>query len=124
MKSEIYILDASAIINASFLPEGKLLTTELVRNEIKDHESKLLLESGQIKIFEPSKDSLETIKELIKEHKLKLSLFSEADISVLALALEFAKKEEVTIVTDDYDIQSLCSKIEINYRPVIFEGIR
>ena len=54
-----------------------------------------------------------------------LRFLSEADIQVLALALELKDKDcNPHIVTDDYSIQNVANKLGIQFAPLITFGIR
>ncbi|MEM3411948.1 MAG: ribonuclease VapC [archaeon] len=116
------VLDASAFINSSEVLTGKHITSPKVVLEIKDDKSKLLLEyslsQGFLEIKSPKKSFLEIIKKKAKEigsfHKL-----SEADLEVLALALEYGQD----IITDDYTIQNVAAFLKIAFHPVSFKPI-
>ena len=50
---------------------------------------------------------------------------SQADIEVLALALQLkAAHKKPTIVTDDYSIQNVASKLKIEFSPLATFGIK
>jgi len=113
----MYVLDASAFINLSELFEGELLTTPEVVKELKDLKSKALLEAKDVKVLSPRKEFIEVVKDKAKETGDTLS---DADVSVLALALE----KRATLVTDDYNIQNLCDEIGIPFKRASERGIK
>ncbi|HEC89888.1 MAG TPA: nucleic acid-binding protein, partial [Thermoplasmatales archaeon] len=79
-----------------------------------------LLEAG-LKIKKPSKDMIEIIRRKITETGDRLS---EADIELLALALEFKGEDiSVTILTDDYGIQNTADELDIAYQGIEQRGI-
>lgn len=82
-------------------------------------ESKIFLRLAlpQISVLRPARIYVEEVKEKSGEsgdlHKL-----SEADISLIALALQFSKEEkgETIVVSEDYAIQNYCSIYGLKYK--------
>lgn len=82
------------------------------------------VESGKLKVKMPEEHSVQKIKEASKTVGDVLYL-SEADMHVLALALEL-KKEGYSpfIVTDDYSIQNVAHQINVDFTSLMTFGIR
>ncbi|MFH1663670.1 MAG: hypothetical protein ABH986_02590 [archaeon] len=117
-----FVMDSAVILNNfnfSF-DETVYFTTNEVLDEIIDLRSKQLVESGlkqsKIKIKQPSTKSVSAVKKAAKEihvfHKL-----SEADFSVLALALEL----KFPLLSDDYRVQKVCLKLGLEFDSVFRE---
>ncbi|WP_290901185.1 PIN domain-containing protein [Ferroglobus sp.] len=113
----MHVLDATAII-ARKKVENAVTTPEVVE-EIKDEDSKLYLDVSGIKVEKVKEKFVKEVLEVAKKtgdiHKL-----SEADISVLAKALEY----KATIITDDYAVQNVAKALKLKFEPVIHSGIR
>ena len=111
-----YILDSSFFFSTQQLPSfsnKNLIITPEVKEEIKDHINQLridaLLANGTLKVLGYIQESLEELKQKIGSY-VNYSRLSLADRSILMLALSIKKHvpgAEVTIVTDDYEIQNI-----------------
>lgn len=113
----VNILDASALINGG-IPKDKNITVEEVYEEVMDERSKLEMELNSIQVERADEDYLKEITEVAEEtgdiHKLSI-----ADKKLLALALEYHKKEkEMKVITDDYAIQNVLEQLGISYSGV------
>jgi rRNA maturation endonuclease Nob1 len=98
------------------------LTTNLVFREFRDFRSRHLAENavqnGLLKIRDPLPRSVNKAKHLAIG--LECRNLSEADLSILALAIEFLPKgKEFSLVTDDHAMQFLCMSLAIPFEPVI-----
>jgi UPF0271 protein len=100
-----------------------------VKEEIKSNSIlwlrfELAMENGKIEIKTP----IEKYKIRIKETANKIGdsyLLSEADLDLLAIALELkAKGIKPKIVTDDYSIQNVASQMKIEFIPLATRGIQ
>lgn len=127
MKNKVLILDTSALIGGfnPNLEEPKQYIVPKVLEEARSLSTKLKLEtaisSGQIKVKEPSDESLATVEKEIEKTNDKVS---KTDIELLALAQELREAGEIpNIVTDDYAIQNLAELLEIKYSRVAQPGI-
>ena len=117
-------MDSAVILNNFNFSFGEdvYFTSNEILDEIIDFRSKHLVEiglkQGKIKVREPKKDSINLIKKAANElnipHKLSL-----ADISVLALAFEL----KFPLLTDDYHIQKVCLKLDLEFDSVFREKI-
>jgi len=130
-KRKILVLDASAFI-AGFDPLSidveqcsvPIVETELVADTLPWVRFNTAAESGKLKIKEPSVSFLDKVKESSKKVGDVLFL-SEADLQVLALAMEIKDTgEEPLIVTDDYAIQNVANKIGVEFASLMTFGIR
>lgn len=112
-----YVLDASAIISG-FVEKG--FTVPEVIREVKDYSSEFTMESlivsGKLDIREPSLGAVQKVEEAAKKTK---DILSEADVRVIALALDL----EGCVVSGDYGIQNVCGVLDIPYVSAGVEGI-
>ncbi len=127
----ILVLDASAFI-AGFDPLSVAqeqysvpkVREELASNSLPWIRFTTAVESGRLNIEAPSSRALKKVKEASKRVGDVLFL-SDADLQVLALALEL--KEEgykSQIVTDDYSIQNVADQLGIEFASLMTFGIR
>lgn len=127
MKDKVLILDTSALIGG-FNPNLEKPDQYIVPKVLEEAQSlstKLKLEtaisSDQIKVREPSKESLKKVEEEKRETKDQVS---KTDSQLLALAYELKESgKEPEIITDDYAIQNLAEILEISYSQVAKPGI-
>jgi endoribonuclease Nob1 len=116
----IYLIDTSAILSGRPLifNKQKCVTSPQISNELspggRDYFNfQMLLEKGLL-IMQPSKQSLDTIRKIIKEYG-EIQRLSNADQELLALAYEIQEggKEIPIIITDDYSIQNIANELHI-----------
>ena len=92
--------------------------TNLIFTEIKNTSDRYLLQflidASEIFIVTPSSSSLEHVKSFALKAG-NLNDLSEADISVLALALDIKQEKEVEIWSGDFDIQNVCTFLNLKY---------
>jgi len=82
------------------------------------------VENKKLHIKEPSADFVNKVKEASKMVG-DISFLSEADLQVLALALEIKNERQTPlIVTDDYSIQNVANQIGVGFAPLMTFGIR
>jgi UPF0271 protein len=126
-KKKILLLDTSAIIrgNLYFLKQfGELYTIPEVLMEIKDEDSLFKINFENIKVDRPSESSLKKVKKIVKKTGENLS---KTDMKLLAMAETFIRRDpniKVTIATDDYGIQNIAKKMNIDFISVSTEGIK
>jgi len=118
------LLDTSAIIRSDLnFSEGIYFVTPGVLCEILDENIKLIINSairkGLIKIAEPKEDSTREVKDAAAKTG-DIKTLSDTDIEILAAALE----KNLTVVTDDYGIQNVAGKLNLNYESMVQEGIK
>jgi UPF0271 protein len=130
MKKQIYIIDTSAILSGKpiNLTGENLVTTPSISEELqpggKDYvKFQLLIEKG-LKVILPSTESINLTKISAKETG-DLERLSNADIEILALALDINKNnvKEAIILTDDYSIQNVANNLNIKFLSISQRGI-
>ncbi len=130
MKKKIFIIDTSAILSGKpiTLTDASIVTTPGVSDEIspggRDFRRFELLKETGLTVQMPSTDTINIIKQTARKTGDDRRL-SNADIEILALALELNKKpdEEATILSDDYSIQNIASTLKIKYQGFLQKGI-
>ena len=114
------ILDTSAIIYLNrFDIFQEKLTVPGVINEVKDRISRLKLSSMELRVEEPSTESIEKVRK-VAESLGDIDKLSQTDIKVLALALE----KGYTIVSDDRNIQNVAKKLGIEFISIFSPRIK
>ncbi len=125
------VLDTSAFVGGfdPFSISEEQVTTLSVEQEVKRNPMTLLrldmaLESGRIKLRAPTKEFLEQVKACATSVGDSFYL-SATDVELLALALEIkAAGNNPQIVTDDYSIQNVATKLGLNYVSLVTFGIK
>ena len=123
-----YVLDASAFINGFNLISNNNFTIPEITAEIKDFESRLVLDmaidEGKIIIQDVETEYIGEVEKVISESGDVLRL-SGADKKLIALALMLSDKgKNVKVISDDYTIQNSLKIMEIPYSSIITEGIK
>ena len=123
-----YVLDASAFINGFKLISNNNFTVPEINAEIKDFESKLILDmaidEGKLIIRDVETEYIDEVEEIISKSGDVLRL-SEADKKLIALALMMSNRgENVKVISDDYTIQNSLKIMKIPYSSIITEGIK
>jgi endoribonuclease Nob1 len=125
------VLDTSAFV-AGFDPfsvSEEQFATPMVEEEIKAKNLTTLrfntaIESGRLKISEPSQEFLNKAKASATALGDSLVL-SKTDIEILALALQLkAEGSNPQIVTDDYAIQNVAAQLGLGFVSLATFGIR
>jgi len=128
-KVRTLILDATAFYAG--VPYSSLecyKTTAEVLKEVT-HSSKYLaiintlIDSKRLMVEEPPSEAYQRVRAVATETK-DISNLSEADISVLALALHYSEKGDAVIVSDDYAVQNVALALNIGFTPTMSRGIR
>ncbi|MCL7415500.1 MAG: DNA-binding protein [ANME-2 cluster archaeon] len=125
MEEKVYVIDTSGFIVGVEFTHGKMITVPGVVDEIIDSTSRLrfeLMHDAGLRVEPP----LGTFRDIIAsaaESTGDATVLSETDIDVLAKALELAQGSQVILITDDYAIQNVASKLSIEYRPAGSSGI-
>ncbi|NPA47983.1 MAG: hypothetical protein GXO14_05010 [Thermococci archaeon] len=119
MGGKVSVIDAAIFIQGLDV-EG--VTTPRVVEELRDPESRLLIEgligAGKVRVLSPSEKSVEAVKEAARRTGEAEEL-SEADVEVLALAYEL----NGVLLTDDYNLQNVAKIIGVEFR-TMKRGIR
>lgn len=130
-KKRVLVLDTSAFLSGfdSFSVYEEQVTVPMVEEEIKRKtinkvRFEAAVESGRIKIKEPSQDFESKAKAYASNIGDSYKL-STADMQLLALALEL-KTENYSpqIITDDYSIQNVATQMKIEFVPLATFGIK
>jgi UPF0271 protein len=127
----VIVLDTSAFI-AGYDPLSvsdeqfsvPMVMEELIANSLPWVRFNAAAESGKLRVRTPKERSMRIVKESSKALGDVLYL-SEADLHVLALALEL--KDEgysPSIVTDDYSIQNVANLLGVGFSSLMTYGIR
>ncbi|MCZ6648631.1 MAG: hypothetical protein O7B30_05270 [Thaumarchaeota archaeon] len=126
------ILDSTAFYaGIPFSSSEIMYTTPQVFDEIAKGKNvylrvKGLIDSDRLRILHPGEKSIAKIKNSSQAIE-GLGILSDADLSVVALAIEMAEVEpakKTVIVTDDYAIQNVAANMHVEYRAVMTRGIR
>jgi len=125
------VLDTSAFV-AGFDPfslSEEQVTVPKVEEEIKRNSMvkmrfEAALESGKVKVKAPSQEFVSKVKEASSKIGDSFKL-SETDTELLALALELKSSGyNSKIVSDDYSIQNVATKLEIEFLALATFGIK
>ena len=131
MKEKAIVLDTSAFI-AGFDPLAvpeKQYTVSEVKNELNAGSMPWMrfnaaIENGKITIMKPKDSCFQEILEASKKVG-DMRYLSEADLQVLALAMELKGRGlSPLIVTDDYSIQNVANKIDVEFTSLMTFGIK
>ncbi len=118
----IYIADASLFITRRRL-EGSIITVPSVVEELRDENSRTTMELMNVRIEPPLGD-------FKKEVRMKAGItrdseeLSETDIDILAKALEYSRREEAVLVTDDFAVQNTALQLGIEIMPAAQRKIK
>jgi endoribonuclease Nob1 len=130
MKKKVFIIDTSAILSGKpiAITDATILTTPGVSDEFspggRDFRTFELLKETGLSIQSPSKAALTIVKQTARETGDDRRL-SDADVEIVALALDVNKEpeQEATILSDDYSIQNVASTLHIKYQGFLHKGI-
>ncbi|MFN4335985.1 MAG: NOB1 family endonuclease [Candidatus Nitrosocaldus sp.] len=128
-EDRVILLDATAFYaGIPLLSSSRYYTTTAILNEVRHIKQSieavdLLLEVGNLTVLDPDQECVEEARSYAKsvgEH----DALSDADISLIALALMLQRSYKVTIVTDDYSIANVACAIGLSVSHIISKGIR
>jgi len=131
MTERIIVLDTSAFI-AGFDPlliGGRQYSVPMVRKELTPKSMpwirfKAAVENRKLRVRTPKISFLRKVKEA-SESVGDVRYLSEADMQVLALALELKSTGlDLLIITDDYSIQNVANQIGVNFTSLATYGIK
>jgi len=118
----LYILDAAALFSQWTLqnPDGSLLTTSSVLNELVNRPSQEraqhLISIGRLRIEAPGPKHVKAVKKAA-EHTGDLGVLSTIDVELVALALqEKERNRRVTIVSSDLSVLNTASVLGIGIK--------
>ena len=128
--NKVLILDASAIMGGfkphlinqeQYIPTGVM--EEIISAKAEENLN-LGFKEKKLSVRDPSQKSIDEINQFALKTGDSFVL-SDVDISVLALALELKNEgKDPIILTDDYSIQNLAGKLELEFDSIIESGIR
>ncbi|MEM2913475.1 MAG: hypothetical protein QXR06_03940 [Candidatus Bathyarchaeia archaeon] len=130
-KRKVLVIDTSAFISG-FDPSAvneeaysvSRVGDELLEGSIMKMRFNASIESGRLKLINPSVKCIDIAKEASREVG-DIGSLSEADIEVLALAVQLKDRGyEAVVLTDDYSMQNVAEKLELNFTPLANLGIR
>jgi UPF0271 protein len=131
MAKKLLIIDSSAVI-MGYNPLGvsaKQYTTSTVIDEVRQNtvsytRLKLALDTGKLRLYDPSIECSNEVKEASRRTG-DLAVLSPTDIEILAVALELTRIDSSPIlVSDDYTIQNVATFLGIDYCSLTTFGIR
>lgn len=126
MREDIYVIDASGFITGYKFSKSAMITVPRVVDEVIDMTSRLrlelLLESG-LRVEKPLSKSLEQVRSAAISTG-DVSVLSDTDVDLLAKALELNGEHHVILITDDYAIQNVAARLNIEFRPTVSTGIK
>lgn len=125
-----YVLDSSVFIQG-FTEFGgarcvtsRLVVDEVLSGEVLKSMVRSMVEREAIRVSRPTLTSLNQAKEAAQETG-DMKKLSEADLDVIALALDERKRGfEPLIVTDDYSVQNVASRLRLPTTGAALPGIR
>lgn len=123
-----FVLDASAFINGFNLEFSNNYTAPEITEEVKDFESKLMLDmaidDGRLIIQDADERYMEYLDKIISESGDSLRL-SVPDKKLIGLALMLNdENKEIKVITDDYTIQNTLKILNIPFSGVLTSGIK
>jgi endoribonuclease Nob1 len=122
--SSEFVLDASAFYaGIPFQSSKKCITTNAVYEEVKHIRRsysplEALIDAGNLIIIEPEMTSLNKVIACARKTG-DCGKLSQADISIIALALELGK----TLISDDFAVGNVATFLKIPVRTLAFKGI-
>ena len=117
------VLDASAFYAGTpFLSGRKCLTTGAVFDEIRHVKSaalEALMDAGNFSVLDPDRKDVDAVTAAAKKTG-DIARLSQADISVIALALQ----KNATLVSDDYAVANVAATLGISVEMSSGKGIK
>jgi UPF0271 protein len=124
--TEVWVLDTSAIING--YPQDSPIEKYTVPEVAEEARSislatsvGVLIDTGDLRLWEASPGSLEKVRERLGEIGGELS---DTDSRLVALAIDLAEMGMAPVLlTDDYSLQNLAEVMGLHYRSMATAGI-
>jgi UPF0271 protein len=115
----MYVLDSSAFID-EYHTDAKIASIPLVREELEDESAYRFdaLEGSGMHLHIPDSETVERIERAARETG-DLAELSRTDIRLIAATFEL----DGTLVTDDYAMQNVAEKLEVDVDVIAQEGI-
>jgi UPF0271 protein len=118
----IHIADSSLFIIGKRI-EGNIITVPSVEEELRDETSRTIMELMNVRIEPPLQSFIREVTSIAGVTKDSEEL-SKTDIDVLAKALEYSRKEDVVLISDDYAVQNTAIHLGIKVMPAGQKKIR
>ncbi|MEM5794030.1 MAG: ribonuclease VapC [Candidatus Aenigmatarchaeota archaeon] len=113
------VIDTSGLIYLNYFRTfEEIFTVPEVIEEVKDRLTSLKVSGLNLKVENPSRESIKEVKKIAKETG-DLEKLSKTDVKLLALA----KEKELVIVSDDRNVQNVAEKIGIKYISIFSKKI-
>ncbi|MFX0031629.1 MAG: NOB1 family endonuclease [Promethearchaeota archaeon] len=121
---DLNIFDASIYTTSKIIDEIKV-NKYFNKNRNILNKIQVAIESKKLNIKDPKSNFIEIVEENSKITG-DLNALSEADKSLIALALELSNSQDndVILYTNDYSIENLCSKLNLKFSPFYKKGIQ
>lgn len=119
------VFDTSNFLNNyETIHHSNILISTLIQNEIETTLGKsiysVLSESSKISVLDPEDEYIEKAQQHLRS--FNETNLSDADISVIALALQYEHQNPI-VHTDDYAIQNILQLIDIKFQTLKTTGI-
>jgi len=130
MTKKCYVLDATALIqglNPTALKQDLFTVPEVVEeartSEVLAIRIEAAISSRSLKKRRPSREAVDSIRNIVKDLGEESAL-SDADLALLALAMDLKMEgRDVSMISDDYAIQNVSTRIGIPFITVSSTGI-
>ncbi len=100
-----------------------LVTTPDVINEVSNERTRSLIEVSKLNVLQGTPDALKKVKDAARN--TGDNTMSKADLSVLALCLSIAADgNEAILLSDDFAVENVASRLGIKARPLMTGGIK
>jgi UPF0271 protein len=119
-----YIADSAVFIMGYPVESTLLITVPSVVNELKSSEAAMrfdLARENGARVEVPLPRMIDEVLGMA-EHTRDMEELSTTDIDILAKALE--RKDDATLLTDDYAVQNVAVMLGIDVKPVVQKKIR
>lgn len=118
----IYIADSSLFIIGKRI-EGNIITVPSVEEELRNENSRTMMELMNVTIEPPLQTFIREVRSIAGVTRDSEEL-SKTDIDILAKALEYSRKEETFLISDDYAVQNTAIHLGIKVMPAGQKKIR
>jgi UPF0271 protein len=116
----VLILDSSALFAMDDLPDGDSVCPPGVIAELKRYKDpRLDVWGDMLRVSDCTKTSVDAVREEARKSG-DLGRLSDVDITVIALGLDL----HGTVLSDDFSIQNVCARLDVEYRAVGTGGIK
>ena len=118
--SMVIVLDSSALFSMENLPDEDCVCPPGVIRELRKYDDRRLdLWGDMLRVSDCSPGSLEKVKEEARKSG-DLGRLSPVDMTVIALGLDL----NGIVLSDDFSIENVCTRLGVQYRPVGTRGIK